>query len=79
LCRYYGRGERANLTPGELIDFLAVSSPSILDAAGYTEAEADALMKLSDSLTDDINRAGLYHKGSEDGSFHKLPYVLLVV
>ncbi len=53
LCRYYARGRRANLTPGELIDFLAVSTPSILDAAGYSEAEADALMKLSDSLTDD--------------------------
>jgi len=29
LCRYYKRGEKANLTADELIDFLAVSSPSI--------------------------------------------------
>jgi hypothetical protein len=53
LCRYYKRGERANLTPGELIDFLGVSTPSILDDAGYDEAEADALMQISDNLTDE--------------------------
>ena len=27
LCRYYKRGERANLTAGELIDFLGVDTP----------------------------------------------------
>ena len=53
LCRYYNRGERANLTEGELIDFLAVSSPSILDMAGYSEEEGTALMEISDSLTDE--------------------------
>jgi phosphohistidine phosphatase SixA len=53
LCRYYRRGLRANLTAEELIDFLGVSSPSIWEEAGYSEAEADALMQLSDSLTDD--------------------------
>lgn len=44
LCRYYKRGETANLTAGELIDFLGVSSPSILDMADYTEEEGDALL-----------------------------------
>ena len=59
LCRYYWRGYRSNLTPGELIDFLGVSSPSILDRAGYSEAESGAVMKLSDCLTqDDINAFG---------------------
>ena len=56
LCRYYQRGERAHLTPGELIDFLAVSTPCILDDANYSDAEAESLMQISDSLTEeDIN------------------------
>ena len=53
LCCYYKQGERANLTAGELIDFLGVSSPSILDRAGYTSEEGDAVMRISDSLTDE--------------------------
>ncbi len=53
LCRYYKRGEAANLTAGELIDFLGVSSPSILDMAGYSEEEGDALFVISDTLTDE--------------------------
>lgn len=53
LCRYYKRGDTANLTPSELIDFLGVSSPSILDMAGYDEEDGDAIMRISDSLTYD--------------------------
>jgi hypothetical protein len=53
LCWYYKRGERANLTAGELIDFLGVSSPSILGKAGYTDEEGDAVMEISDAITDD--------------------------
>lgn len=57
LCRYYKRGERASLTPSELIDFLAVSTPSIFDMAGYTDEESDAAMVISDGLTrDEINK-----------------------
>jgi hypothetical protein len=43
----------ACLTTGALIDYLAVSSPSILEVAGYTEAEGFALFMISDKLTDD--------------------------
>ena len=53
LCRYYKRGLNANLTPSELIDFLAVDAPSILDSARYTLLQAEALMELSDKLTDE--------------------------
>ena len=53
LCRYYKRGLAANLTTEELVDFLAISTPSILDQAGYNDAEAEAVMTLSDSLTED--------------------------
>lgn len=51
LCRYYSRGLNANLTVGELIDFLGVSSPSILDMAEYSDNEGDALFQISDRLT----------------------------
>ncbi len=53
LCRYYKRGEQANLTPSELIDFLGVSAHSILERAGYDEAEGDAVMEISDALGDE--------------------------
>lgn len=53
LCRYYKRGKTANLSTEELVDFLGVSSPSIIDLAGYTEQEGNALMQISASLTDD--------------------------
>lgn len=54
LCRYYRRGEQANLSPAELIDFLAIDTPSILDRAGYSEEEGDALMHISDTLSDEV-------------------------
>ncbi len=53
LCCYYKRGYRAHLTPAELIDFLGVSNPSILDMAGYNEEELESAMEVSDSITDD--------------------------
>lgn len=58
LCRYYKRGACASLSTGELVDFLGVSSPSIIEDAGYDEEEGDALMQMSDALgRDAINGA----------------------
>jgi hypothetical protein len=53
LIAYYKRGYRANLTPSELIDFLAVDANNILEMAGYSDEEAIALMEVSDHLTDE--------------------------
>jgi len=53
LARYYKRGTRADLSSGELVDFLAISTPSILEKAGYSDDEADALLELSETLTED--------------------------
>ena len=53
LCHYFRRGETANLTTSELMDFLCVSSPCILEEADYNEAECDAIMQISDTLTDE--------------------------
>ncbi len=60
LYRYFKRGDRANLTPSELIDFLGVSSPSIIDMAGYTEEEGDALFVIFENTTrNEINLVSL--------------------
>jgi hypothetical protein len=60
LCRYYKRGLRANLTVGELIDFLGASTPSIMDKAGFDDEQVDQVMAISDSLTDEeINHVTL--------------------
>lgn len=57
LCRYYKRGNKANLAISALIDYLGVSSPSIIDMADYSDDEGDALMQISDSLTEsEINQ-----------------------
>lgn len=53
LTRFYGRGANAGLTSGEMIDLLAVNNPSIITQAGYSAEEADALMELSEALTED--------------------------
>ena len=53
LLRYWKRGSDADMTPAELIDFLGVSFPSILDLAGFTEEEGDAVMAISDALTEE--------------------------
>jgi hypothetical protein len=51
-CRYFKKGALAGLPHPELIDFLGVSSPSILELAGYPDDEAqdvmDALATISD-------------------------------
>ena len=61
LCRYYKRGKRANLTPDELVDFIAVSDGNILEVAGYSDDESVALMHdMADTLTDaEIENADL--------------------
>jgi hypothetical protein len=59
LCWYYRRGECANLTVSELIDFLAVNASSILERAGYNEEETMALMEISDKLTEEEIHAPL--------------------
>ena len=50
---YLEKGYSAHLSSGELVDFFCVSTPSILDKAGYSEEEADAAV----SLYDEINPA----------------------
>jgi hypothetical protein len=53
LCRYLRRGADEDFTTGQLVDFLGVSSPSVLDMAGYSEAAALRVMEMLADITDE--------------------------
>lgn len=52
-CRYFESGEREGISHGELIDFLGISSPSVLDCAGYSASEAQRVMEALTLITYD--------------------------
>jgi len=52
-CGYFKWGKNHQITTGELVDYLGVSSPSILDKAQYSEAEAKDVMELIGLITDE--------------------------
>jgi hypothetical protein len=52
-CRYFESGEREGISHEELIDFLGISSRSVLDRAGYSVQEALQVMKLLPLITND--------------------------
>jgi hypothetical protein len=51
---YLENGYSSHLSSGELVDFFCVSTPSILDKAGYSEEEADAAIKLYDEINPEL-------------------------
>jgi hypothetical protein len=52
-CRYFRRGVAAGYSHGELVDFLGVSSPSVLDMAGYSGEAALRVMDIVADVTDE--------------------------
>jgi hypothetical protein len=59
-CRYFKRGEIADLSRPELIDFLGISSPSILKMAGYSDEHAQRVMEmLANISTAEIERTAV--------------------
>jgi len=52
LCRYLKQGLGAGLTTGELVDWLGVTSPSLLSQAGYDDAHVARAMDILASITD---------------------------
>ena len=52
-CRYFKRGKMANLSTGELVDFLSISSPSVLDMAGYSDEDAQRVVEMIGEISDD--------------------------
>lgn len=45
-CRFLKRGRLAHISQAELIDFLGVSTPSVLEMAGYSGQEAQCVMDM---------------------------------
>jgi hypothetical protein len=52
LGRFFKNGAAAHFSTGELVDFLGVSSPSILERARFSDDEAEHAMKLAGGLGD---------------------------
>jgi len=52
-CRYFKRGELADISQPELVDFLGISTPSILEMAGYSDADAQRVMEMIADISDD--------------------------
>jgi hypothetical protein len=53
VCRYFQEGQDADISHEELIDFLGISTPSVLDNAGYSDPEALEVMKALPLITHD--------------------------
>ncbi len=52
-CRFFNTGLTHGFSTGELVDFLGVSAPSILDLAGYSDDESETIMELIGLITDE--------------------------
>ncbi len=57
ICRYFRRGADADFSHPELIDFLGVSTPSVLDMAGYSDAAAQRVMEMLADISDEQIRS----------------------
>jgi hypothetical protein len=53
ICRYFRRGAAADFSHAQLIDFLGVSTPSVLDMAGYHDSAAQRVMEMLADITDE--------------------------
>ena len=52
LAIYLAKGEMCGFSQGELIDYLGISSPSVLELSGFSDAEQEQAMFLLGELTD---------------------------
>jgi hypothetical protein len=52
--KYLEIGYSSRLSSGQLVDYFCVSTPSILDRAGYTEEEADLAVKIYDEVNPEL-------------------------
>ena len=58
ILSYLREGHRLGLSPSELTDFFCVSTPNIVEEAGYTDAAGDAVVALFDELHDQLRHMG---------------------
>jgi hypothetical protein len=54
-ARYFNEGHREGFDHGALIDFLGVSTPSVLSIAGYPDSAALRVMELLHLLVDEVD------------------------
>jgi len=54
---YLEEGNRLGLGSSELIDFFCVSTPNVVEAAGYNDVAADRVVALFDELHSQFRRA----------------------
>jgi len=54
-ARYFQHGEQEGFDHGELIDYLGISTPSVLDMADFTESQAAKVMALLPLLQEDAD------------------------
>lgn len=51
-CRYFRRGQVLGFSQVDLIDFLGLAMPSVLDVAGYLPDDAERVMELVGEISD---------------------------
>jgi uncharacterized protein DUF6882 len=51
-CRYFRRGQTLGLSQAELIDWLGLSMPSVLDTAGYSPEDSERVMDMVGEISD---------------------------
>ncbi len=57
ILSYLQEGYQLDLGPSELTDFFCVSTPNIVEEAGYIGAAGDAVVALFDELHDQFRRS----------------------
>lgn len=60
---YLREGSRLGLGSSELTDFFCVSTPNVVEAAGYINAAGDAVVALFDELHAQSRRTGGVERG----------------
>lgn len=53
---YLGEGTRLGLSPSELTDLFCVSTPNIIEMAGYADAAGDPIVSLFDEVHNQLRR-----------------------
>jgi hypothetical protein len=56
ILSYLQEGYRLGLGPSELTDYFCVSTPNIVEAAGYADAAGDEVVALFDELHEQFRR-----------------------
>jgi hypothetical protein len=51
--QYFRCGQSVGLSHPELVDFLGVSTPSVLDRAGYSDEDSQRVMDMLADISDD--------------------------